>query len=210
MFGHWLDKILKGAANIQRWQGRVTICKNNDSGHMWAVSVIADGLARWEMEKFNNTVNVELLLKKCIFHDCLEVETGDILSGVKRKTKAMSDAIENVEEILYEERIKDIIPPTWREEYKGYLLDPKDGKKTIEGKIVALADNISALYECIQEVKLGNKSFEPYLSEIARDILSIDLESGKYFIKHALCDFGLPIEAYGEEVVEFVNSYDKE
>lgn len=209
MFGHWLDKVINGAANIQRWQGRVTICKNNDSSHMWAVSVIADGLARWEMEKFNNKVNVELLLKKCIFHDCLEVETGDILSGVKRKTKEMSEAIENVEEILYKERLESIIPPTWREEYKGYLLDPKDGKRTIEGKILAVADNISALHECVQEVKLGNKLFKSYLSEVARDILNIDLESGRYFMKYALMDFGLPIEEYGQEVVDFVNSYDK-
>lgn len=206
MFGHWLNRILNGAPNINRWQGRVTLCNNTDSSHMWAVAVIADGLARWEMEKFNNKVDVELLLKKCIFHDCLEVETGDILSGVKRKTKAMSDAIENVEEILYKERLEKYIPASWQEEYKGYLLDPKDGKKTIEGKILAAADSISALNECIQEVKLGNKTFKPYLSEVAKDILDIDLDSAKHFIKYSLQDFGLPIEYYGDDIVNFIKS----
>lgn len=209
MFGHWLNRILNGAPTIRRWQGKITVCNHNtDSSHMWAVSVIADGLARWEIEKFGNSVDVAFLLKKCIFHDCLEVETGDILSGVKRKTKEMSEAIENVEEILYKERLENLIPPTWQEEYKGYLLNPKDNRKTIEGKILAVADNISALNECIQEVKLGNLSFKPALQEILKDIMDIDLNSGKYFLKYALADLGLPLEFYDEELIKIINSYD--
>lgn len=54
---------------------------------------------------------------------------------------------------------------------------------------------------------MGNSTFKPYLEEIANAILDIDLESGRYFIKYALQDFGIPLEAYGERVVEFVNTY---
>lgn len=58
------------------------------------------------------------------------------------------------------------------------------------------------------EVKLGNNTFKPYLEIIANDILNIDLDAGKHFIKYCLADFELPIEMYGERVTEFIKTYD--
>ena len=121
----------------------------------------------------------------------------------------MKKALEEVEYKLYKANMEPIIPESWREDYSGYILNPKDNKKTIEGRIVALADNIDALNECIQEVHVfGNNSFKPYLETIANDILDIDLQSAKYFVKYSLQDFGLPIEDYGNRVATFVKEYD--
>ena len=207
MYGKWLNKVINKVPNIQRWQDKTTILRKNcDAVHSWQVSVIAHALCKMEQEKFGNTVDEAVLLKKCIFHDCLEMETGDILSSVKRTTDEMEKALATVENKLYKERIEGLIPSTWREEYEGYLLNPKDNKQTIEGRILAVADNIGALNECIQEVRKGNTDFKPYLSEIANDILKIDLESGKHFLRYALIDFGLPLEEYGIDIVNFVNS----
>lgn len=208
MFGHWLNKIINGASCINRWQGRRKLIQRNDAEHMWSVSVIAEGLARIEEEQFGNKVDVALLLRKCIFHDCLEVETGDIASGVKRKTQEMKDAINGVELAYYKDDLEKLIPKKWRNEYSGFLLNPKDGHTTIEGKILAVADNIDALNECIQEIKVGNISFKPYLREIAKAIMDIDLDSGKYFLKYCLLDFDLPLNEYGEEIKRFVRTYE--
>ena len=208
MFGHWLNKVINGASCINRWQGRRKLIQRNDAEHMWSVAVIAEGLARVEEEKFGNKVDVALLLRKAIFHDCLEVETGDINSGVKRKTKEMKEAIDGVEIAYYKDDLEKLIPNKWRNDYKGYLLNPKDNNKTLEGKIIAVADNIDALNECIQEVKIGNATFKPYLREIAKAILDIDLDSGKYFLKYSLLDFDLPLNEYGEEIKRFVRTYE--
>lgn len=210
MFGHWLNKVINGASCIDRWQGRRKLIQRNDAEHMWSVSVISEGLARIEKEKFGNNVDMELLLKKAIFHDCLEVETGDIASGVKRKTKEMKQAVNGVEMAYYKEDLEKLIPAKWREDYSKLLLNPKDNLETIEGRIIAVADSIDALIECIQEVKLGNATFKPYLREIAKSILDIDLESGKYFIKYSLIDFDLPLNDYGEEIKRFVRTYEFE
>lgn len=207
MYGKWLNKVINKVPNIQRWQDKTTILRKNCDGvHSWQVCVIADALCKMEQEKFGNKVDEAILLKKCIFHDCLEMETGDILSPVKRTSDEMKKALVSMESLLYKERIEEIIPSSWREEYEGYLLNPKDNKETIEGKILAVADNIGALNECIQEVRMGNSDFKPYLSQIANEILKIDLESGKHFLKYALVDFGLPLEEYGIDIVNFVNS----
>ena len=208
MFGQWLDRVLNGCSNIYRWEGKQKLIRKNDSEHTFGVSVIADGLARLEQEKFGNIVDVTSVLRKSIFHDVLEIETGDIISGVKKQTPAMKKALDEVELKLYKENLEPIIPKNWRNDYSGYLLNPKDNKKTIEGKIVAVADNIDALNECIQEVKLGNSTFKPYLEEIANAILDIDLDSGRYFIKYSLQDFGLPVDMYGKRVIDFINTYE--
>ena len=55
---------------------------------------------------------------------------------------------------------------------------------------------------------MGNNTFKPYLEIIANDILNIDLDAGKHFIKYCLKDFELPIEMYGERVTEFIKTYD--
>lgn len=202
MFGQWLDKILNGCSNIYRWEGRQRLIKKNDSEHSFGVALIAEGLTRLEKEKFNNEVDELKVLRAALLHDCSEVCLGDIISTVKKKTPAMSKALEEVEYKLYKEKLEPLIPESWRPDYERFVLNPKEGKLTIEGKIVAVADNIDALNECIQEVKLGNVTFKPYLEDITNDILDIDLESGRYFIKNCLEDFGLPITMYGERAVK--------
>ena len=57
------------------------------------------------------------------------------------------------------------------------------------------------------EVKLGNKTFIPKLQEIANCILDIDLDSGRYFLKYSLQEFELPMDMYGERVLNFINNY---
>ena len=168
MFGSWLNKVINGVTKINRWQGKTMLVKSNDAEHMWSVAIICEGLARIQEEKFGDKVDVALLLRKAIFHDCIEVETGDIPSDVKKKTNAMKKALEEVERICFEEELKKLIPKNWRTDYKKYILNPKDNSKgtgyeTLEGKILAAADTIDAINEVVREVKLGNKSFEQNL-----------------------------------------------
>lgn len=208
MFGKWLNTVLNGLKNIHRWEGKQKIGIYDDSSHSFNVALISEGLARIEKEKFNNEVDELLVLRKALFHDVNEVCTGDIISTVKKKTPAMKKALEEVEYKLYKESMEPIIPEEWRNDYENYLLNPKDGYNTIEGRIIGVADNIDALNEAIQEVKLGNKTFIPKLEEIANSILDIDLDSGKHFIKYSLQEFELPMDMYGERVLDFLNTYD--
>ena len=207
MYGKWLNSTINGMRNIRRWEGRQKIIMVNDSEHSFNVALISEALCRVEKEIYNHEINVLEVLQRALMHDTSEILIGDIKSGVKKKTVAMKNALEEIEHQLYEEELEPMIPESWREDYKSYILDPKQGKKTIEGKIIAVADNIDALNEVIQEVKLGNNTFKPYLEIIANDILNIDLDAGKHFIKYCLADFELPIEMYGERVVNFINTY---
>lgn len=215
MFGSWLNKVVNGAKNINRWQGKTRLVNSNDAEHMWSVAIISEGLARIQEEKFGDKIDIALLLRKAIFHDCIEVETGDILSTIKKKTPAMKKALEEVEKICFEDDLQKLIPKSWRKDYKEYILNPKDnnngkGCETIEGKILAAADNIDALNEVIKEVKLGNKSFEIYLPILAETLIDLNLECSNYFLKYSLVDFDLPLSRYGSKLVDFVKKYEFE
>lgn len=164
MYGQWINRVINGLRNINRWEGKQKIIKVNDAEHSFNVALIAEGLARLEIEKFGNEVCELKVLRKALFHDIAEVSTGDIISGVKKKTPAIKKALEEVETQLYEEELEPLIPEKWRAEYRDYILNPKENKETIEGKIISVADNIDALNECIQEVYLyvytrQNKAF---------------------------------------------------
>ena len=208
MYGKWLNSTINGMRNIRRWEGKQKILMVNDSEHSFNVALISEALCRIEIEVYGQEIQVLEVIKRALMHDISEILVGDIKSGVKKKTAAMKNALEEIEHQLYEEELEPMIPESWRRDYKSYILVPKQGKKTIEGKIIAVADNIDALNEVIQEVKLGNNTFKPYLEIIANDILNIDLDAGKHFIKYCLADFELPIEMYGEKVVEFISTYE--
>lgn len=208
MIGSFLNKVLNKASNIYRWEGMDRIKRTSDSEHMWNTTIIVDFLGRIQEDKFGYKIDYLKLLRKSLYHDVIEVETGDILSGVKRTIPEMTDCLGQIEEIKFKQNIGPLIPRKYREELKEYILNPKDNLKSIEGKILAVADKIDALRECITEVKKGNSNFLPYLQSETESILNLNVECGLYFIKYSLVDFGISLENYGQKVKNFIETYE--
>jgi len=188
---------------LKRYQNNFMFKRRSVAEHMWSVAKIAEGLAIWEEKKFDHPVDMGLLLERCINHDLIEQATGDIIATTKKKTADMRKAVEEIEHLTYEEEIMPDLPQSWRERFRGYMLNPKSND--IEGRIVTAADIIDTVLEAIEEVKLGNTVFEPILKEVMSMLITIDLESVRYFIKYAMRDFGLDYEIfYGKEVADYV------
>lgn len=208
MIGTFLNKTLTGASNIYRWEGMDRIKKTSDSEHMWNVTIIVDLLARIQEDKFGYKINYLSLLRRALYHDVIEVETGDILSSTKKTTPEMKEYLNKIEEIKFDNNIRPLIPTKYRDELREYMLNPKDNLESIEGKILAVADKVDSLRECIAEVKRGNSNFLPYLSKEAEAIINLNVECGLYFIKYSLVDFGISIDKYGDTVKRFIETYE--
>ena len=204
-FGKHIQKS-RSLMEIKRYQNKFMHKRRSVAEHMWAVSKIAQGLALWEVKKFKNEVDMANLLQRAINHDIIEMTTGDILSGTKKRTEDMKKAIDSMEEIAFNEDLRGDLPKSWVEEFRGYALQPKD--ETIEGKIISAADTIDAMLECIDEIKLGNEhEFSFILIDLAESLIEIDLDSVRYFMKFALLDFGLDIRKYyGANVYRYIES----
>lgn len=201
-FGLYISKI-RGLMELKRYQNMFRFKERSVAEHQWSVSQIAYGLANWETKKFGNKVDYGKLLKTTLSHDNIEVFTGDILSMTKRTTKNMEKAIGEVEKIRFEEEYKPMLPKSWVEETRAMVLNPKDN--SIEGKIIAASDIIDTILESVEEIELGNLPFKPILISSTEKLVTIDLESVRYFLKYSINDFGLDIkEYYGEKTYEYI------
>lgn len=190
---------------IKRYQNKYCFKKRSVAEHMWSVAKIAEGLAIWESKKFGNKVDMAKVLQKAINHDMIEQCTGDILGPTKKKTIAMKNAIEEIEEMAFKEELENDLPQSWRNQFRSYILNPKTDD--IEGQIIRAADIIDTIIESIEEIKLGNPIFRDVLIDSSRSLTNLDLISVKYFIKYAILDFNIDIEEYfGEELHVYRNS----
>lgn len=187
---------------IKRYQNKYCFKKRSVAEHMWSVAKIAEGLAIWESKKFKNKVDMARVLQKAINHDMIEQSTGDILGPTKKKTLAMRDAIEEIEELAFKEDIEKHLPKSWRGQFRSYILNPKTDD--VEGQIIRAADIIDTMIESLEEIKLGNDIFKAVLIDSSKSLIQVDLVSVRYFIKYAITDFNVDIEEYfGKELHEY-------
>lgn len=197
---------MRGLMNLKRYQNLFLFKQRSVAEHSWSVSKIAHYLGKLEQDKFGHPVDMGTLLQKCLFHDDIELYTGDILSHTKRMTTTMKSAVGEVEVLAFEDKFTKIIPSEWVEEYKSYMLYAKDG--SLEGDILKAADIIDTILESIEEIKLGNKEdFSVILIEVTEKLMEMELKSVKYFLKYNLEEFGLDVRShYGEKVYEYTQS----
>jgi putative hydrolase of HD superfamily len=135
-------------------------------------------------ESLGNTVNWKFLYRKALNHDVPEAVVGDVISTTKNVNQDIHDTIKKVEVLLVENMISELSEP-FRSEYRTAFFDGKDD--STEGRILTAADNIDALIECLQEIKLSNTvPFAEKYTIIKAKIEKIPLASAQYFIKEIL------------------------
>lgn len=196
---------------LKRYQNRFCFKRRSVAEHACSVAKIAQGLALWETHKFNHPVDMSEVLQRAINHDFVEVETGDIISTTKHDSPEVKYHLDVVEKNKYMTGIEPNIPRSWRPDFDRYILHAKEDEEGyIEGKIIAAADIIDTILECVEEIELNNfKNFAPILIRVTENLTKIDLESVRYFLKYSLQDFGLDIRTYyGENVYDFIQKID--
>lgn len=170
--------------NIGRWANEFLHQRPSVSEHSFAVCQIAQLLGVIE-EQNGATVDWRALYKKSLNHDIPEALVGDVISTTKNINKDVKKALDIVEKTLVEEQLLQKIEEPYRTIYRDIIFDGKDD--TLEGRILSCADNLDALIECIQEIKLANT--EPFLekyNQILKKLECVGLYSGKYFLEKIL------------------------
>ncbi|MEK3955934.1 MULTISPECIES: YfbR-like 5'-deoxynucleotidase [unclassified Psychrobacillus] len=148
----------RGLMNLKRYQNLFLFKQRSVAEHSWSVAKIAQGLALIEREKYGKEIDMGKLLEKAISHDEIEILTGDILSLTKKRTKAMTRAVEGLERQVFEEEYaQQFLPSGWKEHFRSLTLTAKDD--SIEGEILAVADVIDTMFEAIEEIQLGNTEY---------------------------------------------------
>ena len=141
---------IKRYQNIYRHQPRSV------AEHSWMVGMIAHQLARKE-NALGNKVNFQDLLERCLYHDTIEIYSGDILSSTKKVSVRMKNAIKDMEEKLFAFNIAQELSEEETSYYYKLMLEAKD--ETIEGRLLEAADILDTLFEALEEIRLSNHRF---------------------------------------------------
>lgn len=170
--------------NIGRWANEFLHQRPSVAEHSFMVSQIAQLLGVIE-EQAGNKVDWKSLYRKALNHDTPEALVGDVISTTKNINEDTKKALDKVEVTLVESQLLACVDEPFQSIYREIIFDGKDD--TLEGRILTCADNIDALIECIQEVKLANT--DPFLDKyrlILGKVSGIGLYSSVYFIDRIL------------------------
>lgn len=177
----YLNK-MRGLMNLKRYQNLFMFKQRSVAEHSWSVSRIAHSLALIEMQQFGKEVDIATLLQKTLIHDDLEIVTGDILSGTKNRTPAMSRAVASLEKKVFSEEYANIVPEKWIENFRSFTLDAKDD--SLEGRLLHASDVIDTLFEATEEIKLGNREyFVGVLQNSLEKLFKMEIDSVQYFLE---------------------------
>ena len=175
----------KKLSNIGRWANEFLHKRQSVAEHSFMVCQIAQLLGMIEETEGAGSVDWKSLYRKALNHDTPEALVGDVISTTKNINEATKKALDDVEAELVESELISKVSEPYRSLYRDVIFDGKDD--SLEGRILTAADNIDALMECIQEIKLANT--DPFLYKyhhIYKKVSSIGLYSSTYFIDKIL------------------------
>ena len=103
-------------------------------------------------------VNAEKAVNMALIHDFEEGFSGDILNPFKHYNEKVARAIAKVNEetiqLMFEE-----LPARFSKEFI-YLWHEEQARKTIESQVVKVADSLSLISKCFEEIESGNTYFQ--------------------------------------------------
>lgn len=175
----------KKLSNIGRWANEFLHKRQSVAEHSFMVCQIAQLLGLIEEQEAGSQIDWRSLYRKALNHDTPEALVGDVISTTKNINPATKKALDDVEIELVESQLILKLEKSYQDTYRKVIFDGKDD--TIEGKILTAADNIDALMECIQEIKLAN--IDPFLDKyfhICNKVKSIGIYSSQYFVDKIL------------------------
>lgn len=163
IFQHFLDRSL---AHVKRFNNRPQHFPESVAEHSFYVIYFTSIISRL-LKKVGEEIDEAKTIKMAILHDMEETISGDILNPFKHYNEEIVSIIRKVNQetiaLAFEnlpEDLKAEFIELWKEESK---------KETKEAQVVKLADKISLIAKCYEEMKAGNEFFKPiYERELAK------------------------------------------
>ena len=147
----------RSLAHVMRFNLKPQHFPESVADHSYFVAYIVAILVNL-LEKQGIEVNKEKALTMALVHDMEEIYSGDIVTPFKYYSPEVTEAIKKVNQELIGDVFSDLPKDTashfislWNEEGKG---------ETIEAQVVKVADKLSLVSKCAEEVQVGNEHFK--------------------------------------------------
>ena len=176
---------------IARWGLMRNALPENIQEHSHMVAVLAHALGVIRRDIFHQPCDVNALATAALYHDASEILTGDLPTPIKYHDRTIRDAYKKVERAA-DERLLAMLPEELRAAYEGAFTATPD-----EEKLVKAADKLSALRQCIEERKAGNREFLSAEEQTRRAIEEMHLPEADWFMEHCLGAFEKNLDELG-------------
>lgn len=173
---------MRGLMQIDRYQNKFRFKPRTAAEHQWAVSKIAQGLTLWNNKISEEKADMGDVLVRSILNGTVKLFTGEIQSNTKNASKKMTNAVKEVNEIIYDTKYAELLPESWDALFKDKVLEAKDSF-SVEGKIVNAASIINVILEAYEEIELGNaRYFTEIFYENIMKLTAVDLDIVRWFL----------------------------
>ncbi len=198
MASHFYAYIAK-IRGIVRWGLKRNVQPENVMEHSWEVATIAHALAIIKNKHFGGSIDANAVATAALYHDCVEVITGDMPSPLKYHSKEIQTAYKAVEKAA-ETELLSLLPDSLRDEYQQVLFEdniPQQNKQLIKA-----ADTIQAFLKCQAELKAGNSDFAKAAEDILGRLKAYKLPEVDFFVETFVPSYQLSLD-------ELLNAQDK-
>lgn len=161
-FNYFLNRNL---AHVRRFNNRPLHFPESVAEHSYYVAHYTQLICS-RLEKNKTKVDSKKAISMALIHDSEEGFSGDILNPFKHFNEKVASAIAEVNEetigMMFEE-----LPPSASKELID-LWHEEQTRQTLESQIVKVADNLSLISKCFEEIESGNSYFqEIYKKQLA-------------------------------------------
>ncbi|MEX0616804.1 MAG: YfbR-like 5'-deoxynucleotidase [Candidatus Woykebacteria bacterium] len=168
IFDHILNRNL---AHVTRFNNRPQHFPESVAEHSFYVAYITQVLC-WLLEERKIKVDTKKALQMALIHDQEEGFSGDILNPFKHFNQKVYNAIKEVNketigmmfEDLPEKTAEDFVA-LWREETE---------RASIESQIVKIADILSLISKCYEEIEAGNNYFSQIYKKELKNLKTLE------------------------------------
>jgi len=166
---------------IKRWGLNRNTFEENVMEHSWEVATIAYTLALIKNEHFNGNLDVNAITVGALFHDVMEVITGDLPTPIKYHSPDIQHAYKHIEELAAVELCNDLdasLRPIFLKIINQTNLSDENKE------IIKTADKISAFIKTQKEVEAGNKDYESVSQMLLAKIKDTQMPEVEFFLDH--------------------------
>ena len=176
---------------IDRWGLMRNTIKENDSEHSLDVAMIAHALGVINNVYFDGNIDANRLALMGMYHDAIEIITGDIPTPIKYHSDEVRTAFREVERVAKNSLVEGL-PPELRQIYAPLLVETEEEKEL--WRYVKAADKLSAYIKCIEEQRMGNVDFAIALDSIKNIINNLNMPEVDLFMNKFIPAYSLTLD----------------
>lgn len=174
---------------INRWALMRNTESENLYEHSFEVAVIAHALCVIGNERFSRNYDADRAAVIALYHDFSEILTGDMPTPVKYRNESLKSEYKKVERQAAQSLIG-CLPRDLQGEYGKIMLCEDESL----AKIVKVADKLSALIKCSDELKMGNSEFSSAYDATLKAVKAMNVEEADVFINEFMPSYSLPLD----------------